>query len=166
MGGRRFQRWVGCILCPLKQASKSETRSLSPDQPQFWTRLNRQIGTFTPIELVTDGAWSLVGMQVGTQPQRDHCSYTISLSQISYCLEKTRVSRRRLARAVIFPLLWFLRRSSFLNIFGAPSINAATHNHKPQFGSQHVITLMKCGKMEFRTQWVWRGVLHIAGIVL
>ena len=39
------------------QASKSETRSLSPDQPhQFWTQLNRQIGTTTPIELVTDGA--------------------------------------------------------------------------------------------------------------
>ena len=38
------------------RASKSETRSLSPDQPQFRTQLNRQIGTTTPIKLVTDGA--------------------------------------------------------------------------------------------------------------
>jgi hypothetical protein len=38
------------------RASKSETRFLSPDQPQFRTQLNRQIGTTTPIKLVTDGA--------------------------------------------------------------------------------------------------------------
>jgi hypothetical protein len=38
------------------RASKSEICSLSPDQPQFRTQLNRQIGTTTPIKLVTDGA--------------------------------------------------------------------------------------------------------------
>ena len=38
------------------QGSKIETRSLSPDQPQFRTQLHRQIGNTTPIKLVTDGA--------------------------------------------------------------------------------------------------------------
>ena len=47
-----------------------------------------------------------------------------------------------------------------------PLFNAVTHNQKPQLGPQHVITMTKCGKMEFHTLLVWREVLHFTGIVL
>ena len=29
-----------------------------------------------------------------------------------------------------------------------PLFNTPTHNHKPQLGPQHIITMTKCGKME------------------
>ncbi len=37
----------------------------------------------------------------------------------------------------------------FWTFLAHPLFNAATHNHKPQLGPQHINTMTKCGKMEF-----------------
>jgi hypothetical protein len=38
--------------------------------------------------------------------------------------------------------------------------NAPTHNNKPQLGPQHVITMTKCGKMEFRCTGLMRSIAY------
>ena len=38
--------------------------------------------------------------------------------------------------------------------------NAPTHSNKPQLGPQHVITMTKCGKMEFRRTGLMRSIAY------